>query len=123
MQNRLQLLAVVSLIALIFLCLAWELWLAPLRPGGSWLALKAVLLLAPLFGLLRGRRYTFQWTSIFILLYLMEGLVRATSESGLGQILAVLETALALTLFAAVVAYVRCADPKRGTPAKQAGEA
>ncbi len=24
-----------ALIALIFLCLAWEGWLAPLRPGGS----------------------------------------------------------------------------------------
>jgi hypothetical protein len=34
-----------SLIALLFLCLAWELWLAPLRPGGSMLALKALPLL------------------------------------------------------------------------------
>jgi hypothetical protein len=33
--------AVGSLLALIALCLAWELVLAPLRPGGSWLALKA----------------------------------------------------------------------------------
>ena len=50
-----------SLIALIFLCLAWELWLAPLRPGGSWLALKILPLMAPLFGILRNRVYTFQW--------------------------------------------------------------
>ena len=34
-----------SLIGLLFLCLAWELWLAPLRPGGSMLALKALPLL------------------------------------------------------------------------------
>ena len=53
--------ASVSLIALIFLCLTWELWLAPLRPGGSWLVLKLLPLLAALMGVLRGRRYTLQW--------------------------------------------------------------
>lgn len=111
--SRLQWIASASLIALIFLCLAWELWLAPLRPGGSWLALKAVLLLAPLFGILRGRRYTYQWTSLFVLLYLMEGLVRATSEHGLSQWLAAAETALSLLLFAAVVAYARLTRPSR----------
>lgn len=48
---------VASLIALIFLGLAWELWLAPLRAGGSLLALKVLPppLLLPLFGILRGR--------------------------------------------------------------------
>jgi uncharacterized membrane protein len=107
MQNRLQFVAVSCLIALIFLSLAWELWLAPIRPGGSWLALKAVPLLAPLFGLLRGRRYTYQWTSIFVLLYLMEGLVRAASDTGMGRGLAMIEIALALVLFVTAIAYVR----------------
>ncbi|MGH8705692.1 MAG: DUF2069 domain-containing protein, partial [Burkholderiales bacterium] len=51
-MRSLQLIASAALIALIFLCVAWELWLAPLRPGGSWLALKALPLLAPLFGVL-----------------------------------------------------------------------
>ena len=37
--------ACASLIALIFLCLARDLWLAPLRPAGSWLVLKALPLL------------------------------------------------------------------------------
>lgn len=110
---RLQRIASASLVALIFLCLAWELWLAPLKSGGSWLVLKAVLLLAPLFGILRGRRYTYQWTSLFILLYLMEGLVRATSDHGLSQWLAVAETGLSLLLFAAVVAYARLTRPSR----------
>lgn len=111
--SRLQTIASTSLIALIFLCLAWELWLAPLKPGGSWLALKAVLLLAPLFGILRGRRYTYQWTSLFVLLYLMEGLVRATSDKGLSQILAIAETVLALILFVTVVAYARITRPSK----------
>ena len=38
--------SVLSLLALIALCLAWEIWLAPLRPGGSWMLLKALPLLA-----------------------------------------------------------------------------
>ena len=111
--SRLQTIASAHLIALIFLCLAWELWLAPLKPGGSWLALKAVLLLAPLFGILRGKRYTYQWTSLFVLLYLMEGLVRATSDKGLSQVLALGETVLSLILFAAVVAYARITRPSK----------
>ena len=47
--------------ALILLTLAWELWLALLRPGGL-LALKAVVPLLPLFGILRERVYTYQWS-------------------------------------------------------------
>ena len=61
--------AIVSLIALIALCLLWETILAPLRPGGSWLMLKVLPLLAPLFGVLRGKRYTYQWASMMILFY------------------------------------------------------
>ena len=57
------------LIALIFLCVAWELWLAPIRPGGSWLVLKALPLLAPLMGILKGRRYTYQWAPMLVLAY------------------------------------------------------
>jgi uncharacterized membrane protein len=85
-------LASVSLIALILVCLAWEMWLAPLRPGGSMLALKVLPLLLPLRGILHGRRYTYQWTSLMILLYLAEGLVRSMSDQGLGQWLATAET-------------------------------
>lgn len=100
-------LAIASLIALIALSVAWELWLAPLRPGGSWLVLKALPLLAPLFGLLKARRYTHQWTTMLALAYLTEGLVRATSDTGPSRILAMIETMLALTLFFSAAAYAR----------------
>ncbi|MEW5863659.1 MAG: DUF2069 domain-containing protein [Pseudomonadota bacterium] len=96
-----------SLVGLIVLCLAWELWLAPLRPGGSWVALKALPLVAPLPGVLAGRRYTFQWSSMLILAYFAEGVVRAWSERGLAQALAAVEVALSLAFFAAAVAYAR----------------
>lgn len=108
---HLQLLASILLIVLIFFCLAWELWLAPLRPGGSWLALKAVFLLAPLFGILRGKRYTYQWASLFLLFYLLEGAVRSMSDSGLSRLLASIETVLAMLLFGVVVAYARLTRP------------
>jgi uncharacterized membrane protein len=103
----LRLAASAALIALIALCLAWELWLAPLRPGGSYLALKAAPLALPLPGILRGRRYTYQWSSMFVLAYFAEGAVRAWSERGGAQALAVLEIALSLAFFAAAVAYAR----------------
>lgn len=99
--------AATSLIALVFLCLAWELWWAPLRPGGSWLVLKGVPLLAPLFGILRGERYTHQWVTLLALANFTEGLVRACSERGLSAWLAGAETLLAVVLFAAATLYVR----------------
>ena len=102
-----------SLVALIFLCVAWELWLAPLRPGGSALVLKALPLLLPLLGVLRGRRYTYQWSSLLILGYFIEGVVRAWSEHGPGRLLAVAEIALCLIFFVSVLSYARIA----GTPA------
>ena len=78
-----QLIASTSLIALIALCIAWEGWLAPLRPGGSWMTLKGALLLLPLFGVLRGKRYTYKWLSLFVQFYLLEGLTRATSDTAM----------------------------------------
>jgi uncharacterized membrane protein len=89
------------------LCLAWELWLAPLRPGGSTLALKALPLAFPLMGILQGKRRTYQWSSMLVLAYVAEGAVRAWSERGASQLLAAAEIALSLMFFAAVVTYAR----------------
>ena len=99
--------SIVSLIALIFLCLAWEGWLAPLHPGGSMLIFKAALLLLPLFGILRGQRYTYQWASMLILLYFMEGVVRAMSDKGLSAMLAGGEIALSALFFVCAIFYAR----------------
>jgi uncharacterized membrane protein len=97
--------AVASLLALIALSLAWEIWLAPLRPGGSWLSLKAVPLLAPLFGLLHGRRHAFLWTSFLALAYFTEGVARGWSEAGPVPALATVEIVLAL--FTCTLAGIR----------------
>ena len=110
---NLRLAASASLIALIVLCLLWEGWLAPLRPGGSLLILKAVPLLLPLFGILRGRRYTYQWACMAILLYFTEGAVRAWSDNGLSAGLALLEVALTLTFFGTTMIFARLTAPSR----------
>ena len=99
--------AVASLLALIALGLAWELWLAPVRPGGSWLALKVLPLVLPLPGLLKLRLYTYRWVALFIWLYFVEGVVRATSDHGVSARCALAQVALVLLLFAACAAQVR----------------
>ena len=106
-MRLLQVVSSAALVALIFLCLAWELWLAPLRAGGSSLAFKALPLLLPLFGVLRGKRYTYQWSSMLILAYFTEGVVRAWSEGGTGQALALAEIVLSFAFFTAAIFYAR----------------
>ncbi|MFZ3223263.1 MAG: DUF2069 domain-containing protein [Rugosibacter sp.] len=105
------LLAITSLLSLLLLCLSWELWLAPLHAGGSTLFFKAIPLLFPLLGILNGKRYTHQWTSMLSLAYLTEGIVRATAETGTIRILAILEVVLAVLLFISCVSYARLTAP------------
>lgn len=111
-----QTVAVASLVALIVLGLAWELWLAPLRPGGSWWALKVLPLVLPLAGLLKRRMYTYRWVSLFVWLYFTEGVVRATSERGATVPLALGQVALCVVLFAACGLHVRWR--LKGVPAR-----
>jgi len=115
--TRLRWAAVLSLLALIVLSLLWERWLAPIRPGGSWLMLKAVPLLLPLRGLLSGKRYTYQWSSLLILAYLTEGLVRATSDTGTSQMLAVMEAVLSGIYFVSVLQFCYDTRPSLTNPA------
>ena len=99
--------AVATLLALIALCLAWELFLAPLRPGGSWLALKALPLCIPLAGFLKNRMYTYRWVSLMIWLYFTEGVVRAWSDRPPSNWLALLEAVLCVVLFTACTVHIR----------------
>jgi len=100
-------LALASLLGLIVLGLAWEMWLAPLRPGGSLLALKVLPLCIPLAGILKNRMYTYRWLSLLVWLYFTEGVVRAWSDRAPGNYLGLIEVVLCLTLFAACALHVR----------------
>lgn len=104
--------------ALIVLCVLWELWLAPIRPGGSWLALKALPLLLPLRGLLRAENKSYQWALLLILIYLFEGSARAFEPAPYGT-LAWIELALVAVFFSAAVTCLRPLK-KAARAAKQA---
>ena len=110
------------MLALILLSLAWELLLAPLRPGGSWLALKALPLCIPLAGLLKNRMYTYRWVSLVVWLYFIEGVVRAWSDKAPGNYLAMVEIVLCVLLFVACTVHVRLrlARPPRRKASDQA---
>ena len=95
-----------GLLALFILCVVWEAWLAPLRPG-SLFWIKALPLLLPLSGVLRGRRYTYQWLSMYILLWFIEGVMRGWSDSGTIRYLAILEVVLSTWVFACTVVFAR----------------
>ena len=96
------------LVALILACVAWETFVAPLRPGGSWMSLKVIPLLFPLRGVLKGRLYTYQWAAMLSLLYVGEGSVRVMSDVDSASVaMAWLELLLAGGFFVCAVAYVR----------------
>ena len=117
-MKALQRVSSISLIALIFLCLAWELWLAPLRSGGSGLVMKTLPLLLPLMGILKGRRYTYQWAPMLILVYFTEGVVRAWSDTGMSAGLAGVEIVLSVGFFFAAIYYAKFSAPSRLTQSR-----
>lgn len=109
--ERAQKLSLALLIALILLCLAWELFLAPVRPGGSWLALKALPLMACVWGVHIARRRTFQVLSLLVWLYVLEGLTRMLGDKGASSALSIAEALLAAALFVSVAAYAKWTRP------------
>jgi len=100
--------AIFSLCSLFALCLLWEIWLAPLRPGGTLLFLKALPLAFAFRGVSRGSLYTVQWASMLVLLYLMEGVVRVMSDPpGPSIAMAWIEIVLSSVFFFSALFYVR----------------
>lgn len=85
----------------------WEIALAPLRPGGSWLALKALPLALVWLPLARGRRKARQWASLLLPLYAAEGIVRALTEPGRHAHVASVATALAVGALVAILLSFR----------------
>lgn len=100
-----RLVSIAATFALIVLGIAWEAWLAP--TGRGTLVVKVLPLVAALPGLWWHRMYTYRWLSLLVWLYVLEGLVRATSEGGLGALLAALEVVLSMAIFGATTFYIR----------------
>lgn len=103
--ERARTLALAALLALIANGLLWELWVAPI--GRGTLAIKVLPLVLCFVGLLRHRLYTFRWLALLVWLYFLEGVVRGVTERGASQLMALLEVALSVLLFAACGLYVR----------------
>ncbi|CAN5789391.1 DUF2069 domain-containing protein [soil metagenome] len=107
-QNFYSIIASTSLIALILLLILWEMFLAPLRPGGSWMVIKVIPLLFPLRGIIKRQIYTMQWSSMLILLYFTEGIVRAGSDKlPLSGVLAGLEIFFSVMFFFSTILYLK----------------
>lgn len=115
--------ALFSLVCLFLLCILWELFLAPIKPGGSLMFLKAVPLAFAIRGVAKGSHYTLQWSSMLVLLYLMEGVVRVMSDPpGPSILLAWFEILFSTVFFFAAILYVRPAKKAAKLAAKLAKE-
>ena len=106
-MNKLFFSASLSLIALIILNLLWEIFYNPLHSEGSLMVIKSVILLIPLSGILKKNRYTYQWASMFILLFFIEGVVRFYSESGISQSMALYQIILSLVFFISTISFCK----------------
>ena len=99
--------AVALVAALALLEALWEIKLAPLRPGGSWLALKGLPLAVLWWPLVRGHRRARQVASLLLPLYFGEAIVRALTEHGRHAQVAAMAAALAIAALVAVLMSFR----------------
>jgi uncharacterized membrane protein len=100
-------LALLFTILLIVFGFAWEMVLDPLRPGGSWLALKVLPLIFAIKGLYKANIYTFKWMSLLIWLYVGEALVRIVGLTPTERTLAWISLAISLGLAISILGGAR----------------
>ena len=106
--QTLRALSLALLLTLIALGAGWELWWAPVRPGGSTLFLKVLPLCFAVVGLLRHRLYTYRWLSLLVWLYVAEAGVRLWSDLlPLSRALAWGELFFSIALFISLSVYIR----------------
>jgi uncharacterized membrane protein len=100
-------LTLAGLLALTVTELLWEMLLAPLRPGGSWLALKALPLALLIAAILRGSKRARQWLALVLPFYFAEAVVRAATESGRHALVAGFAAVIAAVTFVSLLAWAR----------------
>lgn len=105
-KDKYVLIASAATLDLIIVCIAWEWFISPLRPDGSWLILKAVPLIVMLPGIWSAKVYTMQWGTMLILIYSTEALVRI-SESGWNFWMALIELFLSVIIFICLLLYLK----------------
>ena len=101
-----------GVVLLAALCVLWESWLAPLRPGGTWLWLKALPLLLVLPGLRRGSDQVLLVTLLVVLLYFVEAILRVFDPPPVAW-MAWAELVLSLQVFASAALALRASTRAR----------
>ena len=99
--------ALVLVISMIIFGISWEIWLNPIRPGGSMLWAKVLPLMLALPGLYKARIYTFQWLSLLVWLYMCEALVRVYTTQKIEILLSVIWLLMSLSLFIIIWRSIR----------------
>jgi uncharacterized membrane protein len=106
-QSRWHALAFIAAASVCAVCVYWEWRGAPLRAGGTLLALKAVPLALCLPGLWRGTLYVLQIVSMLVLLYMAEGVIRGMGDTGASQWFAWAAFGLSWLCFFGCILHVR----------------
>lgn len=94
--------ALIGYVGLVSALVAWNAWL---RPNHIVLTLLLIPLVFPLPGILRGRPYTYAWSSFLALAYFVLGVWHAAIEAERSYGLSIV--AASLFLFGSCLAYVR----------------
>lgn len=106
--ERIALASLIALIAQIGISLAFAVMAEPGAPRGLALAsVEAIVLAFLLTRIARLDTYAMQWSSMLILLFMAEGVVRAMTERQPSSMLGAIEAASAAIYFVAVLAYLR----------------
>lgn len=105
-KDHWRLIAWFSWFSLVVLCVLWESILAPIKPGGSWAVIKVIPMLFALKGIWQAKNYTMQWSSMLVMLYFIEGVVRL-NDSGLSAVMAGSEIVLSLIAYFSLLAYLK----------------
>lgn len=103
-KNKWFYLATFAWCALLALTVLWDGVVFPLY---YMLLFKLFMLCLPLGGILAGRVYTFQYCSMLILAFFVEGVMRVVSQNPLNQMFAAAEIVLSVLFFVACLAYLK----------------
>lgn len=100
-------LAKLAWLSLIVLTLIWDGYFSPLNTGRWLLVIKLLPLCLPLRGILQGKRYTYQYSSMLILAYFCEGIMRLFDIHVTSRLFAATEIMLCLIFFATCLYYIK----------------
>ncbi|MDK4681195.1 DUF2069 domain-containing protein [Kingella negevensis] len=97
----------VAWLLLIGLTLLWDAFFNPLHTGRVLLLLKLLPLLLPLRGILSGKIYTYQYCSMLVMMYFIEGVMRLWDVQAVSRVCAAAEVLLSVIFFIGCLKYLQ----------------